>query len=228
MQIQNLHLLKNLRRANFTDNEISRIEGMDACPLLEELCLEENRLLKLEGLSTCIFLKKLDLGKNKLCKIEGLSSLAHLSQLSLEDNDITSLSGLEKLSNLMELYICSNRIGDLKEVQHIKDLPKLIIVDLSGNPLCKSSNYRIYCVYYMRKLKVLDGIGVDTAEQNMAREKYSGKLTSEFLTEKIGVCTLAAIQPVQVLRWHKSFRNYGKSARRFPADRCPRRGSACA
>ncbi len=160
---------------------------MEGCTLLEELCLEENRLLKLEGLSTCIFLKKLDLGKNKLCKIEGLSSLVHLSQLSLEDNDITSLAGLEKLSNLMELYICSNRIGDLKEVQHIKDLPKLIIVDLSGNTICKSSSYRIYCVYYMRKLKVLDGIGVDAAEQQMAREKYSGKLTSEFLTEKIGV-----------------------------------------
>ena len=58
--------------------------------------------------------------------------------------------------------------------------------NLSGNPLCKSAHYRLYCIYHLRKLKVLDGIGVDSSEQHQAREKYSGKLTSEFLAEKIG------------------------------------------
>ena len=86
----------------------------------------------------------------------------------------------------MELYLCSNRIMNVKEVQHLKTLPKLIIVDLSGNRLCRHESYRLYCVYYLRKLKVLDGIGVDINEQQAAREKYSGKLTAEFLAEKIG------------------------------------------
>ena len=112
--------------------------------------------------------------------------LQHLTQLSVEDNDITSLVGLGSLHNLMELYVCSNRITKLKEVQHLKELPKLIILDLSGNPLCKHASYRLYCIYYLRKLKVLDGIGVDPTEQQLAREKYSGKLTAEFLAEKIG------------------------------------------
>ena len=47
--------------------------------------------------------------------------------------------------------------------------------------------FTAYCVYYLRKLKVLDGIGVDINEQQSAREKYSGKLTAEFLAEKINL-----------------------------------------
>ena len=184
--IENLEQLKNLRRLSLADNELATIQGLDENTLLEELVLDENRIQKFEGLSKLAFLKKLDLGKNKLGKFENLSQLVHLTQLSVEDNEIVSLNGLQELKNLMELYVCSNRISTLKEVQHLKTLPKLIIVDLSGNALCRQKNYRLYCVYYLRKLKVLDGIGVDLNEQQNAREKYSGKLTAEFLSEKIG------------------------------------------
>ena len=184
--IENLEKCKNLRRLSLADNEISQIQGLDENTLLEELVLDENKITKFEGLSKLVFLKKLDVGKNKICKFENLETLVHLTQLSIEDNEISSLNGLQSLKNLMELYACSNRIGNLKEIQHLKTLPKLIIVDLSGNSLCRQKNYRLYCVYYLRKLKVLDGIGVDVNEQQSAREKYSGKLTAEFLSEKIG------------------------------------------
>ena len=115
-----------------------------------------------------------------------LSPLLSPLLFSLVLHTTTGLTGLQSLTNLMELYLCSNRIMNVKEVQHLKNLPKLIIVDLSGNRLCRHESYRLYCVYYLRKLKVLDGIGVDINEQQKAREKYSGKLTAEFLAEKIG------------------------------------------
>ena len=135
--IENLEKLKNLRRLSLADNEISQIQGLEENTLLEELVLDENKITKFEGLSKLVFLKKLDLGKNKICKFENLDSLIHLTQLSIEDNEISSLNGLKALKNLMELYACSNRIGNLKEIQHLKSLPKLIIVDLSGNSLCR-------------------------------------------------------------------------------------------
>lgn len=65
-------------------------------------------------------------------------------------------------------------------------MPKLIILDLLGNPLCEDPEYRLYCIYHLRHLKVLDGKGIDGAEQAAAKEKYAGKLTMEYLTEKIG------------------------------------------
>jgi hypothetical protein len=38
---------------------------------------------------------------------------------------------------------------------HLRPLPRLIILDLSGNPLCRETDYRSYVVYHLRKLNVL-------------------------------------------------------------------------
>ena len=72
----------------------------------------------------------------------------------------------------------------------MKDLPKLIICDFSGNPMCTSHNYRLFSIYYLRRLKVLDGVAVDGEEQSSAKDVYSGRLTLELLEEKIGECSV--------------------------------------
>jgi Leucine-rich repeat (LRR) protein len=185
-KLHGLEKLTNLRRASFIDNALTCMEGLEKCQLLEELSVEENRIGQMDGISSMVFLKKLDMGKNMLVQIAHLDTLAHLTQLSLEDNKIGSLSGLQRLSNLMELYIGNNKISVVKEIQHLKELPKLIILDLSGNPLCQHEHYRLYSIYHLRKLKVLDGTAVDSNEQSLARDRYSGKLTTDFLIEKLG------------------------------------------
>jgi Leucine-rich repeat (LRR) protein len=185
-RLSGLTKLGKLRRASFADNELSRIEGLEECALLEELNLEENQISGLTGLESALYLRKLDLGKNRLTRLVNVHHLVHLTQLSLEDNTIDSLNGLQALENLMELYIGNNEVSTLKEVKHLKELPKLIILDLSGNPLCAHEFYRLYSVYYLQKLKVLDGVGVDVNERSLARERYSGKLTFDFLRRSSG------------------------------------------
>ena len=185
-KLQNLDGMIGLRRASFCDNELTKVEGLEACTALEELILEENRISQLDGMKSLAYLKRLDLGKNRLCRIEGLEHLTRLTQLSVEDNEIDTLAGLSKLQNLMELYIGNNKITELKQVLQVKDMPKLIILDLSGNTLCTANDYRHYTVYHVRKLKVLDGVGVEMAEQEAAKEKYDGKLTIEFVVERVG------------------------------------------
>lgn len=154
----------NLRRLAFIDNSILKIEGLTACKLLEELSLEKNLITKIEGLSHLQYLKKLDLGRNKIKKIEALSFLDNLTQLSLEDNEISQLNGLENLNNLMELYIGNNLISVMKALYQLKPLPKLIILDISGNPMCRETYYRIYAVFHLKKLKVLDGLSIENSE----------------------------------------------------------------
>jgi Leucine-rich repeat (LRR) protein len=185
-KMQNLDGMIGLRRASFCDNELTKIEGLNTCTALEELILEENRISQLDGMASLAYLKRLDLGKNRLNRIEGLDHLTRLTQLSVEDNEINALSGLSKLQNLMELYIGNNKITELKQVLQVKDMPKLIILDLSGNELCSAPDYRHYTIYHVRKLKVLDGVGVEMAEQETAKEKYDGKLTIEFVVERVG------------------------------------------
>lgn len=60
----------------------------------------------------------------------------------------------ETLSSLMELYLNNNQVESVKEANHLRDLEKLIILDLSGNPMCKDPEYRLYSVYHLRRLKV--------------------------------------------------------------------------
>ncbi|KAF5838089.1 hypothetical protein DUNSADRAFT_3398 [Dunaliella salina] len=187
-RLQNLSLLPNLRRASFADNQISHIESLEGCTALEELCLEENRVVAIEGLQGCTRLKKLQLGRNRLAYLDMLGSMTSLTQLSVEDNELKSLAGIEPLVNLMELYAGNNRLQEMREVQRLRELPKLIILDLSGNPCSTASpeDYRLYVIFSVRKLKVLDGAPIEAAEQASAKSKYSGRLTLEFLEERLG------------------------------------------
>ena len=80
----------------------------------------------------------------------------------------------------------NNKISETREVQHLKTLPKLIILDMVGNPACDLPDYRHYVVYYLRRVKVLDGVGVEASDLSAAKSKYAGRLTREHLEEKIG------------------------------------------
>jgi len=57
----------------------------------------------------------------------------------------------------MELYIGNNLIGDPKEIIKLKGIQRLIILDINGNLCARGINYRIYCIFHLKKLIVLDG-----------------------------------------------------------------------
>eukprot|EP00762_Andalucia_godoyi_P006959 ANDGO_08261.mRNA.1 Internalin-I len=186
-KIVNLDRLIQLRRLNLCDNELSRIEGLETNLSLQELNLEENKLTKIEGLERCVRLRKLELGKNRIARIEGVSHLKDLTLLSIEDNDLLSLQGGQMLLSLMEFYAGNNKIVSSREVNILKDLPKLIILDLSGNQMCKADeDYRLYAIYCLRKLKVLDGVSIDGNESQRAKEMFAGRLSTETLVERLG------------------------------------------
>ncbi|RLN49307.1 hypothetical protein BBJ28_00007190 [Nothophytophthora sp. Chile5] len=184
--IEGLNNAVNLRVASFADNAIKRIEGLEACTRLEELCLDDNEITQIENLESLTSLKKLHLGRNRLTVIQRLNTLENLIQLSLEENQISSLRGLGSAMKLMELYLGNNQIENLKEIQHLKALPKLTILDLSGNGITRLADYRLYVVYYLRRVKVLDCVSVSAQDQSNAKQKYSGKLTLEFILDKCG------------------------------------------
>lgn len=83
------------------------------------------------------------------------------------------------------MYLANNRIPTSREVLNTKHLNKLIILDMCGNPLTKDPNYRIYSLYHLKKLKVLDGIAVELNEQQMAKDLFTGRLTEELLLQRL-------------------------------------------
>lgn len=191
--ILNIQDFTCLRRLLLADNKISKIEGLENCKLLEELNLEKNKITVIENISHLIFLKKLDIGKNRIQAVTGVNGLENLVQLSLEDNEIQSLDGFPILKNLMELYIGNNLISDFKEVKVLRQLTKLIILDISGNKICQDAHYRLYIIFHLKKLKVLDGISIEQLEFNESKNAYSGKLTEEILESKLNGKTVKTV-----------------------------------
>ncbi|GMI15843.1 hypothetical protein TrVE_jg5650 [Triparma verrucosa] len=185
--ISNLGNLNNLRRACFSDNEISQIEGLDKCLRIEDLSLENNRILSIDNISHLLRLRKLELGHNRISKIPPLEAYTRLTQLSVESNEIKTLKPLQECISLMELYIGNNEITDLNEINYLKNLPRLIILDVSGNPFENVYEiYRLFIIYRIKKLKVLDGCGVTQSELVQSKNKYCGKLTRETIVDKVG------------------------------------------
>lgn len=86
----------------------------------------------------------------------------------------------------MELYIGNNVIQEIREVSLLKPLGKLIILDISGNQMCREKNYRIYTIFHLKKLKVLDGVSIEYTEQQVAKEMFAGRLTEEILEQRSG------------------------------------------
>ncbi|KAM9354856.1 leucine-rich repeat-containing protein 9 [Pholidichthys leucotaenia] len=185
----NLNTLVNLRWASFNDNEISKVEGLECCLKLEELSLNNNSISIFTGFAGLTCLNKLSIDGNKLTNLDPtvFDQIPNLSFLSMENNCITSLHGIQRLGSLLELYIGNNQISTSRDIYCLKGLTNLIILDLYGNPLVeKLENYRIYVVFHLTSLKVLDGIAVEASESENVKNMFRGRLTTDTVVEKLG------------------------------------------
>lgn len=61
----------------------------------------------------------------------------------------------------------------------------MIILDISGNPLTSDKNYRIYTLFNLNNIKVLDGVPVEYKEQQLARNLFKGRLTEDLLLDRL-------------------------------------------
>lgn len=143
------------------------------------------KLKKIKPLTALQNLQKLDVSHNKISIIEN-ANFQSLMFLCLENNEIKSLRPFAKISTLLELYVGDNLIVHFLTTFPLKELPRLIILDLSGNAVCKVPNFRLFTTFHLNRLKSLNGNGITTKDQPQAREIYIGKLTIELLGEKIG------------------------------------------
>jgi len=72
--------------------------------------LSENEITKISGLDNLINLVTLNLHDNKIKEISGLNNLRTLISLDLNFNQISELKGLEHLSNLRSVELEENNI----------------------------------------------------------------------------------------------------------------------
>ncbi|XP_010610037.1 leucine-rich repeat and guanylate kinase domain-containing protein isoform X1 [Fukomys damarensis] len=153
------------------NNEIEEINGVEMCSSLTHLSLANNKITTINGLNT-LPIKILCLSNNQIEKITGLEDLKALQNLDLSHNQISSLQGLEDHNFLEVINVEDNKIAELDEIEYIENLPILRILNLLRNPVQEKSEYWLFVIFMLLRLTELDQKKIKVEEKVAAVNKY--------------------------------------------------------
>eukprot|EP01147_Barroeca_monosierra_P007693 gene7693-9905_t len=180
----------NLTNLNASQNLVSELSTLGTLPSLQSLNLEKNLISSVIGLEGCRSLRILNLSKNKLTSLQGISCLVKLQELHVAHNHLVNLHGLEHLELLRILNASHNQISDTRPLQHVVLLQHLnlsynkvsdetglefctklkwmVHLELIGNPIYDTRDYRLSMIYQFKALTVLDSMPVTSDEKSAA------------------------------------------------------------
>ena len=141
-----------------------------------ELSLRGFKIMDIQNLSAtndqfaCI-----NLSDNSISEINYLPQLKRLRTLMLINNRISKIENDFAINCplLTNLVLTNNKISDFKQIDNIascKTLEKLYLVD---NVVTKMKNYRLYVIYKIPTLRILDFQKVTQKEREEAFKKFS-------------------------------------------------------
>ncbi|XP_011729351.1 leucine-rich repeat-containing protein 72 isoform X2 [Macaca nemestrina] len=155
----------SLRRASETALQSSRravedqlkIRGHKRDADVFELFLSKKELTEVIDLSRFKKLKYLWLHHNKLHGITFLTRNYCLTELYLNNNAIFEIEGLHCLPSLNILLLHHNELTNIDAtVKELQGMLNLKILSLYQNPLCQYNLYRLYIIYHLPGVELLD------------------------------------------------------------------------
>ena len=143
-----------------------------------ELSLRGFKIMEIQNLSAtndqfaCI-----NLTDNSISEVNYLPQLKRLKTLMLINNRISKIEKDFAINCpfLTNLVLTNNKISDFEQIDNIascKSLEKLYLVD---NVVTKMKNYRLYVIYKIPTLRILDYQRVTKKEREEAIKKFSQK-----------------------------------------------------
>ena len=201
----------NLKVLHLCNTKISAIDGLSALYGLEELYLSENQIQVMENLENLTKLKRLNLSTNRIQILENIENLVSLEWFWINENLITRVEHVEKLKNLNEFSIARNLVYEISN--NLVQSSGIKVLNLSGNPICSFSevkkltlmenlenlsladpnfgdcticsltNYTVFILFILKKIKVLDQTLITPELRNTAEATFLKKKL--FYTMKI-------------------------------------------
>ncbi len=169
---------RRLKKLQLGRNRLAALDMLSHVTNLTQLSVEDNELSSLAGLEPLVCLMELYAGEppargthaapQPAAATHMRAAAAPLAPLRpgtrvLARTSSGSALSVEAHGESWTWHFCgwppaagNNRIHELREVQRLRELPKIIILDLSGNPCTASAadDYRLYVIFNVRKLKV--------------------------------------------------------------------------
>ena len=113
----------------------------------------------------------------------------HLHSLMLINNRVTSIEKDFAINcpNLENLILTNNKISNIEEIDNLCSCKSLVRLSLVDNMITKLKYYRLYVIYNLPNLRVLDFQQVKSKERQAAKELFTsekGKKLIERLKNK--------------------------------------------
>ncbi|WOL18700.1 hypothetical protein Cni_G27497 [Canna indica] len=147
-----------------------------------ELDLRGNKIAVIENIgATEDQFDTIDLSDNEIVKLENFPYLNRLGTLLINNNRITRINPNigEFLPKLHTLVLTNNRLVNLVEIDPLASLQKLQFLSLLDNTITKKPNYRLYVIYKLKPLRLLDFKKVKQKERAEAERLFASKEAEE-------------------------------------------------
>ncbi|NXI41488.1 LRC72 protein, partial [Galbula dea] len=139
------------------------------------LYLAGQGLRSIPSLSQFPKLRYLWINNNKIQGLTFLNKNYCLTELYLNNNELTDISGaLKHLHALQILLLHNNQLRTLgKTVKELKGMISLQTLNLFHNPLAQDTDYRLYVIYSLPSVQLLDRKSVTQRERELALHLYN-------------------------------------------------------
>eukprot|EP01059_Diplonema_ambulator_P003499 TRINITY_DN13196_c0_g1_i1.p1 TRINITY_DN13196_c0_g1~~TRINITY_DN13196_c0_g1_i1.p1 ORF type:complete len:212 (+),score=48.98 TRINITY_DN13196_c0_g1_i1:45-680(+) len=150
---------------------------------MTEIRLVSADVESIDGLEASTEAVLLDLSDNRISSVKGLEQFPNLETLTLDNNQLETLEDMPVMGKLKTLWLNKNKIHDGDSTLDILAVkaPAVQYLSLMGNGCCKSElsgnsrdeveRYRLYTIYRLPSLQLLDFAPVSPAEREKAMTK---------------------------------------------------------
>ncbi|KAM4677699.1 U2 small nuclear ribonucleoprotein A' [Discoglossus pictus] len=119
----------------------------------------------------------IDFSDNEIRKMDGFPLLKRLKTLLLNNNRVCRIGeGLQHvIPNLTELILTNNSIMELGDLDNLASLKYLTYLCVLRNPVINKRHYRLYVIFRLPQVRVLDFQKVKMSEREEAASMFKGK-----------------------------------------------------
>ncbi|KAK3930129.1 U2 small nuclear ribonucleoprotein A' [Frankliniella fusca] len=127
----------------------------------------------------------IDFSDNDIRKLDGFPLLKRLKCLLMNNNRIVRLSDtlVEQVPNLESLILTGNQMQELGDLDPLLNLKNLSTLSLLYNPVTSRPHYRLYLIYKLPQLKLLDFQKIKQKEREEAKALFKSKAGREIQRE---------------------------------------------
>ncbi|TKR87800.1 hypothetical protein L596_012143 [Steinernema carpocapsae] len=176
--------LRRLRCLSLARNKFVLLRNLKTLKHLHYLDVSHNKITSIEGVPES--LEEINFSHNSISHILFLKGLPRLRIINGAHNNIQSIKNLDQAPDVERLLLSSNQIKDKFELDFLQVMPKLVFLDMTANPISKTSTYAKIVTALCPLLKSVDRSATSAQERSFTStvRKIGRALTIEFIEQQ--------------------------------------------